>query len=515
MTDELTNLNWLCSISTPKSCGGSVLSPMRSRRPSEDTTGEKRMKILMPSGPLQIKSFPHRRPHLGCYAEEGKQLGNITSYFSRPPCSYSCLIAMALKASSSGCLPVHEIYRFVEQEYPFYKSAPEGWKNSIRHNLSMNQNFIKVQRPDGFQTKKGYYWAANPSRQHILDLEIERALKTMGRELVENIDIRPRTPICSVQVPHEKTIIKEEMTHFSQLPDIATAGNDTVTQSSLEQLNTVAGIKTSMLRHFPVIIKRFEDDSKVNGETVYELIGSSLGLSLIDTNHSIKSFNKQLIPSSIKKQEREDDDCQEGPAAKVLILSHSGVDNEEEEEDDIPSYLKPHYASFECSSATDVGYNEETAAFSGDFGSSDSEDEDQIIEEYVSDEDEELNEVLKVCGEENCLKEEEVAEEEVVVAAKDDANESDKNDEDIKAIYVDLCKDAAPEGLPNISTKEKALSYLYEENEAEREQSPSPELLQLELDGEEWSLPPEALEEENSLLTKEDTDKFGVQLTPE
>lgn len=55
----------------------------------------------------------------------------------------------------------------------------------------MNQNFIKVQRPDGFQTKKGYYWAANPSRQHILDLEIERALKTMGRELVENIDIRP------------------------------------------------------------------------------------------------------------------------------------------------------------------------------------------------------------------------------------------------------------------------------------------------------------------------------------
>ena len=46
------------------------------------------------------------------------------------------------------------------------------------------------------------------------------------------------------------------MTRFSQFPDIATAGNDAVTQSSLEQLNTVAGIKTSMLRHFPVIIKR-------------------------------------------------------------------------------------------------------------------------------------------------------------------------------------------------------------------------------------------------------------------
>ena len=49
----------------------------------------------------------------------------------------------------------------------------------------MNQNFVKVQRPDGFQTKKGFFWAINPDRQHLLDIEIERALKTMGRQLVE------------------------------------------------------------------------------------------------------------------------------------------------------------------------------------------------------------------------------------------------------------------------------------------------------------------------------------------
>lgn len=32
----------------------------------------------------------------------------------RPSCSYSCLIAMALKACTSKCLPVSEIYRFIE-----------------------------------------------------------------------------------------------------------------------------------------------------------------------------------------------------------------------------------------------------------------------------------------------------------------------------------------------------------------------------------------------------------------
>lgn len=50
----------------------------------------------------------------------------------------------------------------------------------------MNQNFIKVNRPDGFQTKKGFYWAMNPTRVHILELEIEKALKIMGRKLIEN-----------------------------------------------------------------------------------------------------------------------------------------------------------------------------------------------------------------------------------------------------------------------------------------------------------------------------------------
>lgn len=64
----------------------------------------------------------------------------------------------------------------------------------------MNQNFIKVQRPDGFQTKKGYYWAANPTRQHVLDLEIERALKTMGRDLIENSAVKQCKFICTLSI---------------------------------------------------------------------------------------------------------------------------------------------------------------------------------------------------------------------------------------------------------------------------------------------------------------------------
>ena len=34
--------------------------------------------------------------------------------YRKPTCSYACLIAMALKSAKAGCLPVNEIYKFIE-----------------------------------------------------------------------------------------------------------------------------------------------------------------------------------------------------------------------------------------------------------------------------------------------------------------------------------------------------------------------------------------------------------------
>ncbi|XP_045764821.1 uncharacterized protein LOC123867024 [Maniola jurtina] len=99
----------------------------------------------------------------------------VAGEFPKPAYSYSCLIAMALKNSRTGSLPVSEIYNFMCQHFPYFKTAPNGWKNSVRHNLSLNKCFEKIEKPstNGSQ-RKGCLWAMNPSKVGKMDEEVQK-----------------------------------------------------------------------------------------------------------------------------------------------------------------------------------------------------------------------------------------------------------------------------------------------------------------------------------------------------
>lgn len=74
---------------------------------------------------------------------------------SKPALSYAQIITRAIRTSKVGKLTLSEIYKWIEDSFEYYRYANPVWKNSIRHNLSLNKCFKKVPRDPGTRGKGG------------------------------------------------------------------------------------------------------------------------------------------------------------------------------------------------------------------------------------------------------------------------------------------------------------------------------------------------------------------------
>uniref|UniRef100_A0A0R3RXA3 Forkhead box protein O n=1 Tax=Elaeophora elaphi TaxID=1147741 RepID=A0A0R3RXA3_9BILA len=78
--------------------------------------------------------------------------------------SYSELISRALKSTFNGRMRLNEIYNWFASNVPYFGSRTSqeqsaGWKNSIRHNLSLHSRFMRIQNEGA---GKSSWWVINP-----------------------------------------------------------------------------------------------------------------------------------------------------------------------------------------------------------------------------------------------------------------------------------------------------------------------------------------------------------------
>lgn len=76
---------------------------------------------------------------------------------------------MAIEDSPTKRLPVKDIYNWILEHFPYFANAPTGWKNSVRHNLSLNKCFKKVDKDRSQSIGKGSLWCIDPEyRQNLI-----------------------------------------------------------------------------------------------------------------------------------------------------------------------------------------------------------------------------------------------------------------------------------------------------------------------------------------------------------
>ncbi|XP_074400684.1 forkhead box protein Q1 [Zonotrichia albicollis] len=121
----------------------------------------------------------------------------------KPPYSYIALIAMAIRDSAGGRLTLAEINDYLMSRFPFFRGAYTGWRNSVRHNLSLNDCFVKVLRDPARPWGKDNYWMLNPSSEYTFaDGVFRRRRKRLSRAAPPPQPARPAAGVPP-QVPQE------------------------------------------------------------------------------------------------------------------------------------------------------------------------------------------------------------------------------------------------------------------------------------------------------------------------
>ncbi|XP_070605410.1 LOW QUALITY PROTEIN: forkhead box protein H1-like [Erythrolamprus reginae] len=109
----------------------------------------------------------------------------------KPPYTYLAMIALVIRASPQRKLTLSQIIKEISNLFPFFKEGYQGWKDSIRHNLSANNCFQKVLKDPTKPQAKGNFWTVDLNLIPPEALKLQNTAISRQEETTFTLDLAP------------------------------------------------------------------------------------------------------------------------------------------------------------------------------------------------------------------------------------------------------------------------------------------------------------------------------------
>ncbi|XP_049796147.1 uncharacterized protein LOC126212787 [Schistocerca nitens] len=109
---------------------------------------------------------------------EEQRLSDAGSASTKPPFSYTELIAMAIEHSPHRRALLPQIHAYIASHFPYYGPDQKGWQMAIKNRLSSSKCFVKV--PQEVDKRKGNYWTVDPQYEDLLKKGAFRLHRSVG-----------------------------------------------------------------------------------------------------------------------------------------------------------------------------------------------------------------------------------------------------------------------------------------------------------------------------------------------
>uniref|UniRef100_A0A0N4ZE92 Fork-head domain-containing protein n=1 Tax=Parastrongyloides trichosuri TaxID=131310 RepID=A0A0N4ZE92_PARTI len=121
---------------------------------------------------------------------EFKHKFELNSAYEKPQLPYAAFVTLILNNLNTEAISVSEVYDGIIFLFPHFETAYEGWRNSIRHNLSMSRLYQKVEARIQIGSRKACMWSMVKTEEPFNFNEVHK----IDENLVDHIKSTMRFP---------------------------------------------------------------------------------------------------------------------------------------------------------------------------------------------------------------------------------------------------------------------------------------------------------------------------------